>query len=128
MSPAREAQKTHVVWYVEEALGFLDFNHRSDAHPVIASDGSLEDVAQKMAPNFRAPWQIASEFRCGEKLPVYLDSFFASATTSKVEAAAITQATPSKSRETNNAVSMGLTPPAPFGFDKISQEGASNLP
>ena len=121
------AQQTHVVCYVQEARGFLDFNHRSDAHPVRASDGSLEDVAQKVARDFRAPWQMASEFRCGEKLPVYLDSVFASAANSKDEAAAITPATPLKSRETNNAVTMGLTPPAPFGSDKIAQAGNSDL-
>ena len=121
------AQQTHVVCYVKEAGGFLDFNHRADAHPIMASDGSLEDVAEKVAHDFRARWQMASEFRCEKKLPVYLDSVFASATTAKDEVAAIAPATPSKSRGTNNAVTMRLTPSAPFGSDKISPAGASDF-
>lgn len=122
------AEQTHVVCYVEEAHGFLDFNHRAQAHPVIASDGSLEDVAQKVARDFRAPWQMASEFRREKNSPVYLNSVFASTTASKVEAAAITPAAPFKSRESNNAVAIALTLPVPFRSGKIAQAGSSTLP
>ena len=77
-------QQTHVVCYVEEAHGFLDFNHRSDAHPIIESDGSLEDIAQKVAGDFRKRWQSASEFRYENKLPVYLEIVFPPAPVSPV--------------------------------------------
>ena len=69
-------QQTHVVCYVEEAHGFLDFNHRTDAQPIIKSDGSLEDIAQKVAGDFRSRWQTASEFRYENKLPVYVEVVF----------------------------------------------------
>jgi hypothetical protein len=68
--------QTHVVCYVKEAGGFLDYNHRADAHPVIASDGSLEDIAGKVAGDFRSQWHMASAFRFRSGSPVYLDSVF----------------------------------------------------
>jgi transglutaminase superfamily protein len=71
------SKQTHVVCYVKEAGGFLDFNHRADTHPVIASDGSLEDIAGKVAGDFRSQWHMASAFRYRERSPVYLDSVFA---------------------------------------------------
>lgn len=72
------AQQTHVVCYVPEAHGFLDFNHRADTQPVIKSDGTLEDIAQKVAGDFRSRWQLASVFRYTNGLPVYLDNVFPS--------------------------------------------------
>jgi hypothetical protein len=76
------SKQTHVVCYVKEAGGFLDYNHRSDAHPVIASNGSLEDIADKVASDFRAQWQMTSAIRYRENSPVYLDSVFASGSSS----------------------------------------------
>jgi hypothetical protein len=70
------SQQTHVVCYVKEAGGFLDFNYRADSHPVIASDGSLEDIASKVAGYFHSPWRMASAFRFRDGSPVYLDSVF----------------------------------------------------
>jgi hypothetical protein len=69
-------QQTHIVCYVEEARGFLDFNHRADAKPIIESDGTLEDIAQKVSKDFRAPWRTAAEFTYKDNLPVYLDTVF----------------------------------------------------
>jgi hypothetical protein len=71
------SKQTHVVCYVKEAGGFLDYNHRADAHPLIASDGSLEDIAGKVAGDFRSQWRMASAFRYHSGSPVYLDSVFA---------------------------------------------------
>jgi hypothetical protein len=73
-------QQTHVVCYVKEAHGFLDFNHRSDAHPIVASDDSLEEIAQKVAGDFRQRWLTASEFRYEDKSPVCLETVFPAAT------------------------------------------------
>jgi hypothetical protein len=72
-------KQTHVVCYVKEAGGFLDYNHRADAHPVIPSDGSLEDIAGKVAGDFRSHWRMASAFRYRESSPVYLDTVFPAA-------------------------------------------------
>lgn len=69
-------RQTHVVCYVEEVQGYLDFNHRTNAHPVIQSDGSLENIAHKVADDFRSPWQTASEFRYENDRPVYLETVF----------------------------------------------------
>jgi hypothetical protein len=73
------SQQTHVVCYVKEAAGFLDYNHRTDAHPVVPCDGSLEDIAGKVAGDFRSPWHMASAFRYRESSAVFLDSVFATA-------------------------------------------------
>lgn len=105
------AQETHVVCYVKEARGFLDFNHRADAHPVLASDGSLEDIAQKVAGDFRARWQMAAEVRLEKQLPLYLDLVFASAPTSPHEAVPVITAAQLASRGTSNAVAAGPNPP-----------------
>jgi hypothetical protein len=71
------SKQTHVVCYVKEAGGFLDYNHRADPHPVVASDGSLEDIAGKVAGDFRSQWRMVSVFRYRENSPVYLDIVFA---------------------------------------------------
>jgi hypothetical protein len=70
------SNQTHVVCYVKEAGGFLDYNYRADSHPVIASDGTLEDIAGKVAGYFRSPWHMASAFRYQDGSAVYLDSVF----------------------------------------------------
>jgi hypothetical protein len=82
MMPAQ----THVVCYIKEAGGFLDYNHRQDAHPIIASDGSLEDIADKVASDFRSSWRMASFFRYRESSPVYLDTVFAPGSASAARA------------------------------------------
>lgn len=69
-------KQTHVVCYVREAHGFLDFNRRAEPQPIVESDGSLEDVAQKVAVSFHSKWRMASEFRYENKLPLYLVSVF----------------------------------------------------
>lgn len=68
---------THVVCYVEQIHGVLDYNHRKDAHPIVPSDGSLEDIAQNVANYFRSNWRMVSEFRYDKnQRPVYLDTAF----------------------------------------------------
>ena len=69
-------EQTHVVCYVPEAHGFLDFNHRADPHPIIPSTGTLEDIAGKTADYFRTPWCMASEIRYEGSDPVFLDVAF----------------------------------------------------
>jgi hypothetical protein len=82
-------KETHVVCYVREAQGFLDFNRRAEPHPVAGSDGSLEDIAQKVAASFHSNWRMASEFRYENKLPRYLASVFPSSPTLEPAVAAV---------------------------------------
>lgn len=67
-------RETHVVCHVAEAKGYLDFNHRDRAEPVTASDGTLEDIADKVAAEFRTPWRMVSEIRFEEATPVFMES------------------------------------------------------
>ncbi len=90
MMPAQ----THVVCYVREAQGFLDFNRRAMAEPVVAADGSLEDVATKVARSFRSPWWMAAEVEYKDRQAVFIESAFplesAPAATEPLHAAAAT--------------------------------------
>jgi len=98
-------QQTHVVCYVKEARGFLDFNHRADAHPIVESDEALETIAQKVAGDFHQLWRMASEFKYEDKQPKYLQVVFrpAVATSDKEtsrETPTACSGTPSASRTT----------------------------
>lgn len=114
-------QQTHVVCYVKEAHGFLDFNHRADAHPIIESDGSLEDIAEKVAGDFRARWQMVSEIKYENKLPVYLEVVFPSAAAPKKMVATVAPAAQQKRHGTNGVVSPGLVSSAPTSPARIAQ-------
>jgi hypothetical protein len=52
----------HVVCYVPETKSYLDYNNRRLSSPAVPSNGTLPDIAQKVARTFRAPWTCASEF------------------------------------------------------------------
>jgi hypothetical protein len=106
------SKQTHVVCYVKEAGGFLDFNHRADSHPVIASDGSLEDIADKVARDFRSQWRMASAFRYHESSPVYLDSVFARGSSAVEERTA-------KNRVADKPESRTERPPAPVAVQAV---------
>ena len=69
-------RQTHVVCYVQEAKGFLDYNRRAIADPIVTSDGSLEDIAAKVATAFRSEWWMASEFAYRDQTTVFLDHVF----------------------------------------------------
>lgn len=53
--------QTHVICYVEEIKGYLDYNHRQDSAAVQATTGDLEDMADKVATFFRLPWRCVGE-------------------------------------------------------------------
>jgi hypothetical protein len=69
-------RETHVVCHVPEVGGFLDFNHRKRNSPVVASDGSLEDIARKVSGDFRSRWRMASEVRYKGATAVFVNSVF----------------------------------------------------
>ena len=54
--------QTHVICAIDEIHGYLDYNRRQELSPVQGTDGSLEDIANKVADYFRAPWRCVSEF------------------------------------------------------------------
>ena len=58
----RMEQETHVVCYIKEIGGYLDYNNRKYLSRVESSDGSLEAVARKVASSFGTGWVSASEF------------------------------------------------------------------
>lgn len=52
----------HVVCYVEEIKGYLDFNNRSFLKRTVSCNGTLRDIARSVAKSFEANWTSASEF------------------------------------------------------------------
>jgi hypothetical protein len=52
----------HVVCYVSQVKAFLDYNLRRHEAPLVPSDGSLKDIAAKVAGSFREEWYSVSEF------------------------------------------------------------------
>ena len=69
-------EQTHVVCYVKESHGYLDYNLRAAAQPIVSSDGSLEDIADKVAAYFRSKWRMVSEIRYQGATPAYVFSAF----------------------------------------------------
>jgi hypothetical protein len=58
----RMAEDIHVVCYIEETRCYLDFNNRIYLVKTVSSDGSLKDIANKVAKSFDTRWFSASEF------------------------------------------------------------------
>jgi hypothetical protein len=54
-------QDVHVVCYVAESHGYLDYNRRNQTAPLVKCDGDLGAVAASVAESFRSPWRSASE-------------------------------------------------------------------
>lgn len=71
------ARQFHVVCYVEEIKGYLDYNNRSKTTPIVPSNGSLEDIANKVALSFHSSWSSVSEFayQNGVRQIIALDFF-----------------------------------------------------
>jgi hypothetical protein len=112
-------QQTHVVCYVSEVHGFLDFNHRRDPHPIVASDGSLEDIAEKVAADFHGRWHMASEFKYQNKSPVYLNVAFPPATPLTKALAVDSPTSDPKSAGTRDAAPAASLPARPDAPEKM---------
>jgi hypothetical protein len=78
------AKQTHVVCYVKERQGYLDYNLRAASRPIVACDGSLEDIAEKVAASFHARWHMASEIRYQGTRPIFVFNTFPSAPTNSL--------------------------------------------
>jgi hypothetical protein len=59
--------ETHVVLYIDEVNGYLDYNYRAAKRPVLVSDNSLQSIATKVAKSFHAPWTAVYEFNYHHK-------------------------------------------------------------
>ncbi|MEW6156781.1 MAG: transglutaminase domain-containing protein [Verrucomicrobiota bacterium] len=90
---------THVVCYVVEVKAYLDFNNRVYLKRLVSSDGSLKDIARKVAKSFEASWTSASEFTYSEGLKRLVQTI--SKTDDYTETKA--RAKPSPSSQTNRA-------------------------
>lgn len=54
--------ETHVVCYVPKIQGYLDFNNRAAADPIVPTNGSTQDIASKVSASFNRKWIAAYEF------------------------------------------------------------------
>jgi hypothetical protein len=52
----------HAVCYIEETRSYIDFNFRAASRPSIPCNGSLTDIAAKVARSFNSEWTQVSEF------------------------------------------------------------------
>jgi hypothetical protein len=52
----------HVVCYVKEVNAYLDYNNRKKQSPLVQTDGSLQDIANKVARSFGTTWASVAEF------------------------------------------------------------------
>jgi hypothetical protein len=52
----------HVVCYVAEANGYLDYNKRNHGAGLVACGPDLSDVAESIAKSFKSSWSSVSEF------------------------------------------------------------------
>ena len=73
--------ETHVVCYVEESHCYLDYNYRKDSKKTVNSDGSLIDIARKVADSFGRDWLATYEFTYQEKIKRLVDKIMTNRTT-----------------------------------------------
>jgi len=57
----RMPDQAHAVCYVKETRCYLDFNNRVYLKRTVSTDGSLVDIARKVARSFDAPWVSVTE-------------------------------------------------------------------
>ena len=66
----------HVVCYVAETSSYLDYNCRDCPNPAIPCEGTLSDIADKVAKSFHASWHCVSEFTFKEGVRHFVFSDF----------------------------------------------------
>lgn len=54
--------ETHVVCYINEVRGYLDYNTRKDEFPVVPCSPDIDAIATKVAEGFRRDWVATYEF------------------------------------------------------------------
>ena len=56
----------HVICYVEEAKGYLDYNYRARGTGIVPCGPGLTEIGDTVAKSFKAKWTSASEFTYGD--------------------------------------------------------------
>jgi hypothetical protein len=56
-------KEVHVVCYVAEINGYLDYNRRQEASPVVKCDSELSSIAGSVAGSFHSEWLSASQYK-----------------------------------------------------------------
>jgi hypothetical protein len=62
MIAIRMKGETHVVCYIAEENGYLDYNTRKDASPIVPCSPEISAIATKVAAGFRRDWVATYEF------------------------------------------------------------------
>ena len=70
----RMKKETHVVCFIPEVNSYLDYNNRAAANPLVPSDGSLTDIATKVAHSFGRNWVSVYEFTYRQKIKWLVNS------------------------------------------------------
>jgi hypothetical protein len=68
--------ETHVVCYVPAVKGYLDYNNRAAANPLVYCDGSLQCIAGNVARSFKRNWVSAYEFSYRQKVKWLVNNIF----------------------------------------------------
>jgi hypothetical protein len=64
--------EVHVVCYVAEVGGYLDFNRRKEASPLVRCANSLGAIGGSVARSFKSDWLSVSEYRLVQGEPDFL--------------------------------------------------------
>ncbi len=56
------AEEVHVICYVAEAGGYLDYNRRKEPSPLVKCGNDLSAIGTSVAKSFHADWVSASEY------------------------------------------------------------------
>jgi hypothetical protein len=67
----------HVVCYVTEANGYLDYNLRAKGTGLVACGPSLADMADAVAKSFNSSWRSVSEFTYSDGVKRLVSTTFA---------------------------------------------------
>lgn len=58
----RMKSEVHVICYVEEIQGYLDYNNRKRSNGVVHAGSDLAEIADSVAKSFKSKWTSVSEF------------------------------------------------------------------
>lgn len=62
MIAIRMKGETHVICYIKEMGGYLDYNVRKEANPIVPCSPSIMEIASKVAHGFGRDWVATYEF------------------------------------------------------------------
>lgn len=70
------AREVHVVCYVAESGGYLDFNRRKEADPLVKCPETLAAIGARVAESFRTDWLSVSEYNLAGGRAEFLQTEF----------------------------------------------------